>query len=296
MRCFPMKFIFVFMILSRFWLLVSLLSCVLFVGCATNKQNQMEFMSEDRLYQKARSYMADHKFTQAIEAYQMLENRFPFGQYAENAQLELILAQYKASEYEAAIVSADRFIRLHVNHPESDYAYYYRGLAAFDANRSIFDRFFNLDMSERDPSAAKESFNNFAELLNKYPDSRFAADARGRMIYLRNILARHEVHIADFYLRRGAYTAAVNRGSYVVEHFQRSTAVGDALAVMIQGYQMMGMDRLANDTLRVLKQNYPEHLALKKDGSFNPKYTLQASEIKAAAEGTNGLRSPVKSR
>ncbi len=265
------------------------------VSCASTKQNQLEFMGEDALYQKARAYMSDRRYNNAIETYQMLETRFPFGQYAEQAQLEIILAHYKSSEYEAAIVAADRFIRLHPNHPEADYAYYYRGLATFDANRSIFDRFFNLDMSQRDPSAARTSFNNFAELLTKYPDSRFAADARSRMIYLRNILARHEVHIADYYLRRGAYIAAVNRGSYVVEHFQKSTAVGDALAVMIQGYQMMGMKRLANDSLSALVLNDPSNLALTKNGKFNPKYTLEASETKAAAKGLSGMEAPKKS-
>ena len=254
----------------------------LFTGCAPNKQNQLEYMGEDQLYQKARRYVSEGRFSNAIEAYQTLENRFPFGEYAEKAQLEIILAHYKAAEYEQAIVSADRFIRLHPKHPEADYAYYYRGLAAFDANRSLFDRFFNLDMSQRDPGAAREAFNNFAELVTQYPDSRFAGDARSRMVYLRNILARHEVHIADYYLRRGAYTAAVNRGSYVLEHFQRSTSVPDALAIMIQGYQMMGMNRLANDTLRVLRENHPDHFALTKEGKFNPEYTLEASEIRSA--------------
>lgn len=261
---------------------------VLFTGCANTQKNRLENMEESQLYQKARASMSDGKYTKATEYYQTLESRFPFGQFAEKSQLEIILSQYKAGEYEAAIIAADRFIRLHPGHPEADYAYYYRGLANFDANRSIFERFFNLDMSKRDPRAAKESFNNFSELVTRYPHSRFAADARGRMIYLRNILARHEVHIADFYLRRGAYTAAVNRGSYVVEHFQKSQAVGDALAIMIQGYRMMGMNRLADDTLRVLKLNYPKHMAIGKDGKFNPQYTLQASETKSADSGKPG--------
>lgn len=252
-------------------------------------------MDEEKLYQKARSLMNERNFLRAIDAYQMLEQRFPFGQFAEQAQLEIILANYKSGEYEAAIVAADRFNRLHPNHPEGDYAYYYRGLSNFEANRSVFERFFNLDMSKRDPSAVSESFNNFAGVLSRYPESRFAADARGRMIFLRNILARHEIHIADFYLRRGAYMAAVNRGNYVVEHFQKTPAVADGLAIMVQAYQMLGMQQQAQNSLKVLQDNFPEHLSLNDQGQFNPEYTLEASELTNAEKSKPGYGRPNKS-
>ena len=271
--------------------LIILISCLLITACAGQSKNQFDNLSEDQLYKKARSYMIDRKFNKAVEAYQAIETRFPFGKYAEQAQLEIITAYYQAQEYEAAIAAADRFTRLHPQHPEADYAYYYKGLANFDANRSLFDRFFNLDMSKRDPGTARDSFNDFAELLSKYPDSRFAADARGRMIFLRNILARHEVHVADFYMRRAAYTAAVNRGSYVVEHFQETPAVGDALAIMVQGYNAMGLTELAADSLEVLKLNFPDHTALK-DGEFNPEYTLEYSELLSAEDGVSGYSRP----
>ncbi|CAA0124021.1 Outer membrane protein assembly factor BamD [BD1-7 clade bacterium] len=274
----------------RSFLLV-IFSCLFLAACAGQSKNQFDNLSEDQLYQKARSYMVDRKFNKAVEAYQALETRFPFGKYAEQSQLEIITAYYQSQEYEAAIASADRFTRLHPQHPEADYAYYYKGLANFDANRTLFDRFFNMDMAKRDPGTARDSFNDFAELLSKYPDSRFAADARGRMIFLRNILARHEVHVADFYMRRAAYMAAVNRGSYVVEHFQETPAVGDALAIMVQGYNAMGLPDLAEDSLEVLRVNFPKHHSLK-DGKFNPEYTLETSELQSAEDGTSGYSRP----
>ncbi|NRB40997.1 MAG: outer membrane protein assembly factor BamD, partial [Pseudomonadales bacterium] len=254
-----------------------LLIPVLFTACASN-QNQFEQYSEDELYQISRQYMVDNKFSKAISAYQALETRFPFGQYAEQAQLEIISAYYQGLEYDAAVSSADRFTRLHPDHPNADFAIYYKGLSNFDANRSLFDRFFDMDMSKRDLGTARDSFQDFAELVSKYPDSRFAADSRGRMIFLRNLMARGEIHIADHYFQRGSYAAAANRGRFVVEHYQATPAVADGLAVMIQAYRLMDMPELEQDSLKTLKQNFPDHYALDDDGNFKDNYQLKTSE------------------
>ena len=270
--------------------LMLVISSLFITSCANTKKNQFDNLNEADLYQQARSSMVDHKFSRAIEAYTALETRFPFGQYAEQAQLETVSAHYQAYEYDEAVASANRFIRLHPQHPDVDYAYYYKGLANFDANRSIFDRFFELDMSKRDPGAARGAFDNFAELVTKYPNSKYAADSRARMIYLRNILARNEVHVADYYLKRGAYAAAGNRGRYVVEHYQETSAVPDGLAIMVQSYRLMDMPELANSSLEVLRKNYPDHISLDKNGNFKDSYTLQEAERVAAQSGEPGYK------
>lgn len=258
-------------------ILILLISCVFFASCASTT-NRYDSMTEEQLYQEARQNMISRKFTRAQEAYQALENRFPFGQYAEQAQLELINAYYQSMDYERAVAAADRFIRLHPEHPEVDHAYYYKGLANFDANRGLIDRFFDIDLSKRDPGAARNAFNDFATLVSKYPESRFAADSRARMTYLRNLLARHEVHVANYYFKRGAYTAAANRGKFVVEHYQETPSVSDALAIMAQAYRLLDMEALAIDSINVLRRNYPNHESLDEDGNFIDSFSLEVVE------------------
>lgn len=204
----------------------------------------------------------------AIDNLEALEAQFPFGDYAEQAQLELIYARYKSNEHETAIAAADRFIRLHPQHPNVDYAYYLKGLSSFAKSKGFFDQLLPTDETKRDPGSARNSFSTFSELLNRFPESAYAPDARKRMIYLRNILARHEIHAANYYFFRGAYLAAANRGRYVVENFQKTPAVPDGLAVMAQAYYLMQMNDLANDAATLLATNYPNHPALDSDGSF----------------------------
>ena len=268
---------------------ILLANALFLTGCASSKNSKYDYMSEDELYQEARQNMIARKFSRAKEAYQMLETRYPFGQYAEQSQLEIIAAYYQSSDYDLAVAAADRFLRLHPDHPEGDYALYYKGVSNYDANRSLLDRFFSMDLTKRDPGAARDAFNNFAEMVTKYPDSRFSADARARMIYLRNLLARHEVHVANYYFKRGAYTAAANRGRYVVEHFQESPAVSDGLAIMIQAYQLLDMKDLAANALAELKKNYPQHESLDASGNFVSRFSLEAAEQSRLAKGTGGL-------
>lgn len=187
---------------------------------------------EQQLYEEALSAMEQDNYSLAVEKLQMLEARYPFGRYSEQAQLELIYAYFRTYEPESASAAADRFIRLHPNHENIDYAYYMKGLTAFEQDRSFLTRFLPLDESQRDPGAARDSFDAFSTLVNRYPESEYAPDAQKRMQYLKNRLAAHEVHVASYYMKRQAWVAAANRGRYVVENYQETPAVPDALAIM----------------------------------------------------------------
>ncbi|WP_312376978.1 outer membrane protein assembly factor BamD [Stutzerimonas nitrititolerans] len=237
-------------------------------ACSSN-ETISENLGETELYQQAQADLDNKSYTSAITKLKTLESRYPFGRFAEQAQLELIYAYYRNMEPEAARSSAERFIRLHPQHPNVDYAYYLKGLASFDQDRGLLARFLPLDMTKRDPGAARDSFNEFAQLTTRYPNSRYASDAKARMVYLRNLLAANEIHVAHYYLKRQAYVAAANRGRYVVENFQGTPSVGDGLAVMTEAYQRLKLDDLAASSLETLTLNYPEHASLE-DGKFVP--------------------------
>ena len=237
-------------------------------ACSSN-ETISENLGETELYQQAQADLDNKSYTSAITKLKTLESRYPFGRFAEQAQLELIYAYYRNMEPEAARSSAERFIRLHPQHPNVDYAYYLKGLASFDQDRGLLARFLPLDMTKRDPGAARDSFNEFAQLTTRYPNSRYAPDAKARMVYLRNLLAANEIHVAHYYLKRQAYVAAANRGRYVVENFQGTPSVGDGLAVMTEAYQRLKLDDLAASSLETLALNYPEHASLE-DGKFVP--------------------------
>jgi outer membrane protein assembly factor BamD len=230
-------------------------------GCAYwgKEEDKTRDWSAQRLYQEAKLNMDNGDYETAIDFYQKLESRFPFGTSAQQAQLDIAYAYYKFDEPASAIAAADRFIKLHPRHPNVDYAYYLKGLVHFTQGKSFFDRFFPRDMSLRDPGAATEAFEAFSELVRRFPNSKYAKDASQRMVYLKNMLAQHEIHVANYYMRRGAYVAAANRARYVVENFQRTPAVPEALAVMAKAYTVMGLDQLAADSVRVLRLNYPNY-------------------------------------
>jgi len=216
-----------------------------------------------RLYEEAKKAREGGDYQTAIEYYEKLESRYPFGPYAEQAQLEIAYAYYKYEEPASAIAAADRFIKLHPRHQNVDYAYYIKGLTNFQQGRGIVERYLPIDGSQRDPSAAQQAFQDFAELTERFPESPYAADASRRMVYLRNQLAHYEIHVADYYLRRGALVAAANRAKYVLERYPQSTAVPDALAVMAKAYSRLELEALAEDALRVLKLNYPDYYETK---------------------------------
>lgn len=223
--------------------------------------------SEQELYQSAQRSLRSSNYTDAIKKLQALESRYPFGRYAEQSQLELIYAYYMGFKPDEARSSADRFIRLHPQHPNVDYAYYLKGLAAFEKDQTFLDRFVATDQASRDIGSARDSFADFSQLLARFPGSEYAPDARQRMIHLRNLLARSEIEVGRYYLSREAYVAAVNRGRYVVENFPSTPSVADGLALMIQGYLKLNLPEPANDALRVLITNYPNYAAL--DDNYN---------------------------
>lgn len=214
--------------------------------------------SAAKLYAEAKEAQENENFERAIELFETLEARYPFGRYAQQAQLDSAYAYYKFSEPDSAIANADRFIKLHPKSPHVDYAYYLKGLANFSRGDSFLSKISNRNPAERDPTPLKRAFDDFSILIKTYPDSRYVDDARQRMVFLRNELAEYEMKIADFYVRRKAYIAAANRAKHVLEHYQGATSVPLALKTMIQSYRKLGLDDLANDAYRILKQNYPE--------------------------------------
>jgi len=212
-----------------------------------------------RLYGEAKAALDGGDYETAIDYYEKLESRFPFGRYAEQAQIDIAYAYWKYEENASAIAAAERFIKLHPRHPNVDYAYYLKGLVNFEQGASFVDRILPRDRSRRDPGAVRQAFDDFSELVTRFPDSKYAEDARQRMVYLKNLLAQHEVHVADYYMRRGAYVAAANRARQVVENYQGTPAVPEALVLMAKAYRLMDLDDLSADALRVLELNYPDH-------------------------------------
>lgn len=237
--------------------IVAVLLILLMSGCAS-KGPGLE-PAADELYRTANEALKNGNFLNAAENLEKLESHYPFGNYARVAQLNLIYAYYKADNQAEALAAADRFIRLNPSDENLDYAFYMKGLINFNADQNILQKMLNTDFSKRDAGAARQSFQDFAELLRRFPDSRYVKDAQQRMIYLRNNLAQYEIHAARYYLNRGAYLAAVNRGKYVVENFPQTPAVADALDVMVEGYTALEMPDLALNALKTLKLNYPEH-------------------------------------
>ena len=275
-----------------------LLSLLLFrSGCSWFGGDDDELIAdsgEQQMYREAQRHLKNENFSLAVRSLQGLESRYPFGQYAEQAQLELIYAHYSAYEFAAANEAADRFIRLHPRHPSVDYAYYMKGLAAYDIEPGFFSRFIPSDDTKRDVSHIQTAFAEFAQLLARFPDSAYAPDARQRMVHMRNMLARNEIHVANYYFRRGAYMAALNRGKYVVEHMQQTPSVADGLAIMGQAYLLLGLDDLAEDSIAVLCENYPDHPNLTSGCEFDSVYTMDGLQRSWINQATLGLFDPPK--
>ena len=212
----------------------------------------------DRIYQEGEATMIDKDYDKAIKYFQKLESRFPHGKYAAQAQLEIAYAQYKKQDPISCVASADRFIKLHPNHPNVDYAYYLKGLASFN-ERGIVEKYSGQEISDRDPKTLKLSFAALKELTERFPKSRYYKDATLRMVYLVNTLAQYELHVARYYMKRQAYLAALNRAKYVLEYYPNSTSIEEALVIMVSAYDYMDLQDLKADTIRILKTNYPQN-------------------------------------
>ena len=250
-------------------LLAALAGCAWFGG----KNDEDDYgesaeASQQALYEDSQQSLVSGNYTESIVRLQRLEARFPFGSYAEQAQLELIFAHHMIGDHEAALAAADRFIRLHPQHPNVDYAYYMRGLSSLAQDQGFFRRFLGTDVSRRDITNIKQAFVHFNDLVTAFPGSGYSRDARQRMIYIRNVLAAHELNVATYYLGRGAYVAAANRARYVIENFSQTSAAPDALAVLIEANWQLGLDDAAHDALTVLALNFPGYHAFDRQGQL----------------------------
>ncbi|HRQ48164.1 MAG TPA: outer membrane protein assembly factor BamD, partial [Rhodocyclaceae bacterium] len=222
---------------------LAVIGALLLGGCGLLPEQIDETVgwSAQRIYSEAKDAMNDGAYDRAIKLFEKLEARYPYGRFAQQAQIEVAYAHYKQFEPELAIAAADRFIRLHPNHPHVDYAYYLKGLATFNEDLGLLGGLSNQDLSERDPKGARESFDTFKELVTRYPESRYAADSRQRMLYLVNSLAAHEVHVARYYYRRSAYVAAVNRAQTAITTYPDAPAIEEALFLLVKSYDALGM-------------------------------------------------------
>lgn len=213
--------------------------------------------NEAEFHRQAKEAAQGGNYARAIELYEALESRFPFGEYSTQTQYDMAYAYYRNDEPEAAIAAADRFIKINPRHPNIDYAYYLKGLVNYNRGFGLLDRYLPTDSSQRDNTYASIALSNFQELLRRFPNSKYAADAKQRVIALKNNLAMHEIHIAKYYLKRKAYVAAVNRANYVVQNYQKTPAVPQALKIMQEAYIELNMPKLAEDAKRIYDTNYP---------------------------------------
>lgn len=239
--------------------LATLTICLTLSGCGLlpEVQDETAGWTAQKLYSEAKENLNDGNYERAIKLYETLEARYPYGRYAQQAQLEIAYAYYKDNEPISAIAACDRFIKLHPNHSNVDYAYYLKGLANFTEEQGLMTQFSRQDMSERDPKAAKEAFEAFKELATRFPESKYTPDALARMKYLVNAIALNEVHVAKYYLKREAYVAAANRAKSVVSNYPEAPAIEEALAILVVAYDKLGITDLRDDALRILKLNYP---------------------------------------
>ena len=226
-------------------------------GCASLQADETVGWSAQRLYGEAKDAMASKEWTKAIKYLEKLEARFPYGRYAQQAQLEVAYVHWKDNERASALAAADRFIKLYPNHPSVDYAYYLKGLINFNELSGMLTWLTSPDMTDRDPKASREAFESFREVVTRFPESKYAADSAARMRYLVNALAAHEVHVARYYMKRTAYIAAANRAQYAVQNYPQSPAVEEAFFILIRAYDELGMAELRDSAERVMRKNFP---------------------------------------
>jgi outer membrane protein assembly factor BamD len=236
---------------------LALILVLLLSGCSWFEKKEEPNLSASKLFSDAMGDMDDKNYEQAIKKFETLEARYPYGRYAEQAQLEVAYAYYKQEDVASTTAACDRFIKLHPTHPNVDYAYYMKGLANFNENMGVIASIGGQDMTERDPKQARQSYDAFKELATRFPNSKYTEDAAARMRYVLNGLANYEVQVARYYMKRKAYVAAVNRAQYILKNYQKTPATEEALLIMVKAYDAMGMTDLRDDAERVMKQNFP---------------------------------------
>jgi len=238
-------------------LLTTLLSVTLLAACSSDPKKNDPYQDKAAydIFSTGETNLKKGYYTDAVQAFESLDAQFPVGEYTEQAHLEMIYAYYRADDYTGALSAAERFIHLHPRSPNIDYAYYMKGIIKMHENQSALLRFLPIEKSDRDISSEKQSFEYFKELTNRYPDSTYSPDARQRMIALRNKMAQHELTIAKYYLQRKAYLAAANRAREIVEQFDQTPAVYDALEIMVKSYRELDLDDLAKEAAAIQVAN-----------------------------------------
>jgi len=247
--------------LSR--LLYLLFAALVITGCATtaeDREQRRREQSAQQLYASAREAIQVGNWKTAIERLENLDSRYPFGPFSQQAQLDLIYSYYQNRDTPSAVAAADRFIRQNPRHPNLDYVYYMKGLVNYFAELGFLREAFAASLSQRDASTADKAFKDFGELLKLYPDSQYGADARQRMIYLRERLAEFELHAANYYTQRKAWLAAANRARNVIENFPGSASSADALVMLVRCYRELQLPELEKQSLDVLALNFPDRL------------------------------------
>ena len=238
----------------------ALIGALLLGGCGLlpEQVDETAGWNAQKLYSEAKASMSEGGYDRAVTLFEKLEARYPYGRFAQQAQLEVAYAYYKQGEQALALAAADRFIKLHPNHPNVDYAYYLKGLVNFNEDLGLLAGLSRQDLSERDPKGAREAFDSFRELVERFPESRYADDSRARMQYLINSLASHEVHVARYYYNRGAYVAAANRAQNAIKTYPSAPAIEEAMYILIAAYDKLGMNDLRDDADRVMRKNFPD--------------------------------------
>lgn len=240
-------------------LALALFATLLISGCASDgNKDETDGWSETKLYSEATEKLKDNDFAKCGTYFEKLEARFPFGPYSQQAQINAAYCYWKASEQAQALVAVDRFIKLHQGSPNLDYAFYLKGLITFNDDLGFLGKFTGQDLSERDPKAAREAFEAFKVVVDRFPNSKYAPDALDRMRYIVNSLAEADVIVARYYFQRGAYLAAANRAQLVLKDYDRAPAIEEALYILIKSYERLGMTDLSADSIRVFKLNFPE--------------------------------------
>ncbi len=243
----------------KFLLILSF--CVLLPACSsfsTKEKGEFEGWTVEQFVAASKEAIEDEKYKKSIKILEQLDSRYPFGEHSSQAQLDLSYAYYKNNDPEAATASAQRFIKTHPRHENIDYAYYLKGLVNFNHNLGFIDRYIPSDATQRDTVFIQSAYLNFQELVRRFPNSKYAADAKQRMIFLDNALARHELHVARFYIDREAFLAAINRVNYILEHHKRAPAVPYALQLQIKAYKTLDLLDLAENTQKIYDYNYPD--------------------------------------
>ncbi|QID18080.1 outer membrane protein assembly factor BamD [Nitrogeniibacter mangrovi] len=243
------------------------IATVLLVGCSStpSEYDETAGWSAQRIYSEAKDELTAGGYERAISLFEKLEARYPYGRYAQQAQLDVAYAYFKSSEQASAIAACDRFIKLHPNHPNVDYAYYLKGLIYFNEDQGLLGNLAAQDLSERDPKSSQLAFDTFRELVTRFPESRYSEDATQRLHYLFNSLAAYQVHVARYYYKRGAFLASANRAQDTLTNYPGAPATEEALFLLTEAYDALGMTQLRDDAHRVLQKTFPKSAYLSGD-------------------------------